>query len=206
MSVKIISADFVFGAHNNHQAPEELLPEVALIGRSNVGKSSLINRTLQRKNLARASSTPGATQQINYFRVVARDEERDHALYFVDLPGYGYAKFSKARREVMSSLIVDYLREREELGLVCLLNDCRRMPEEEELSLRDLCFNAGRQSLVVLTKADKLKPSERKSQIAKVAAAYGLEPADVLVTGDKGVGESLWKHLLPYLQLQQQES
>jgi GTP-binding protein len=204
MNVKVIKADFVFGAHNMGQTPEEVLPEVAFVGRSNVGKSSLINRTLQRKALARTSSTPGHTQQINYYSVSVRDEEDgDHPLYFVDLPGYGYAKFSKARREVMSSLIVDYLQEREELGLVCLLNDSRRMPGEEELALRDLAFNAGRQLLVVLTKADKLKANDRKKQRAKLAAAYGLETSDLLLSGEKGVGESLWSHLLPYLQLRE---
>ena len=198
--VIIRDAKFVFGAHHLGDLPLDGYPEIAFIGRSNVGKSSFLNRTLKRKALARTSSTPGHTQQLNFFLVdIKQGGDEPKKMHFVDLPGYGYAKFSKARREVMSALIVDYIREREELKLVCLLNDCRRMPEQEELALRELAFDSGKHILVVLTKIDKLKANERKKQKDKIAKAYGLEPGDMLITGEKGAGQPLWPRLMPLI-------
>ena len=123
----------------------------------------------------------------------------DKRFHLVDLPGHGYAKFSKHEREKLSGKIIEYIRGREELSLVILLNDSRRMPEEDELSIRDEAFEAGRHFLVVLTKIDKLKRNEIKKQVSSIAEAYGLEPQDLLLSGMGEDPEGLWRRILGLL-------
>lgn len=195
--IKVKQAEFVAGYKSLTKLPFlDNAPEVALIGRSNVGKSTLINRLLKRRKIAHTSSTPGRTQEINYFKTeISRQDKADSLLYLVDLPGYGYAKFSKQKRENLSRLTVEYLQFRNELQIVCLLNDCRRMPQEEEFALRDLLFDAGKLLLVVLTKADKLKKNELIKQKNKIANAYSLAAEDLILSGEKHDVNKLWQSL-----------
>ena len=135
----------------------DILPEIAIVGRSNVGKSSLINHLLNHKNLARVSSLPGKTQTINFFNI-------DDTLILADLPGYGFAKRSKALQEEWSKGIDLYLKNRPSLKLVLLLIDCRRIPAEEELSLILWAEHYQKPILIIFTKSDTLSDHEREKQ------------------------------------------
>lgn len=193
------SAQFLTAADSARRLPNLSLPEVAIAGRSNVGKSTLINKLTGRRKLARTSATPGRTQQINAFKVTISVGKSEQDLALIDLPGFGYAKLSRAKRAKLGDLIVDYLKDREQLKVVCLLNDCRRQPEIEELELRDLCFEAGVHVLVVITKIDKLKLSERGGARAKIAKAYNLEASDLEISGNNIGAEVLWERVAALL-------
>lgn len=173
---KILDARFLLSASRPEQFPRGLLPEVAFWGRSNVGKSSLINTLLHRKGLVRTSSRPGCTQAINYFLI-------NQVWYFVDLPGYGYAQVPVPVKEKWLRLIASYLENRAGLRAVVVLLDCRRLPGPEELEIVTRLQEWRRQVILVLTKADKLKKSQRAAQhreIAQRLAPGGLEPGDFI--------------------------
>lgn len=188
----IQSVTFVGGATKLGQMPEDGLPEVAFIGRSNVGKSSLINMFLQRKALARTSSTPGKTQEINFFRV-------NDAFFVVDLPGFGYAKASKAHRAAWQKLIGRYLTEREPLRVVFQLVDSRHEPTALDREVMILLLESTAEHVVVLTKADKLSGNERQKSVSRVRRAMlelGMERPIVLTSAEDGRGRSeLWDWL-----------
>ncbi len=161
--MKIITAEFVASAHAPAHYPELDLPEVAFVGRSNVGKSSLINSLVQRKKLARTSSTPGCTQQIVFFNI-------NNRFTFVDLPGYGYAKVPKAVKKTWGPMVETYLKERAALGLIVFILDIRRDPAEEDLDLVRWFGFYDIPHMFVLTKIDKLSRSQveiRKNAILK---------------------------------------
>lgn len=159
--MRIHSAEFVVGAVGDKGSPTDGLPEVAFAGRSNVGKSSLINRLVQRRNLAFTSSTPGRTQQLNYYRV-------DDRLYLVDLPGYGYVRGGVDLRRNLGRLVETYLASREALRAVVLLIDARHGPTELDLHMVDTLKSGGRPFLLVLTKADKLSRGKLDRQISRL--------------------------------------
>ncbi len=171
--------------------PEPGAPEVAFLGRSNVGKSSLLNRLAGRKRLARTSSTPGKTRLLHVYRV--EDEKR--ALRLVDLPGYGWAKVSKAERRGWRTLVEGYLGARGPLRLAILLQDLRRDPTDDETELLDWLAQRGVPTVVALTKVDKLKPMRRAERARSLREAFGLEPDDVVATSaETGAGiPELWK-------------
>ncbi|MAJ93651.1 MAG: YihA family ribosome biogenesis GTP-binding protein [Rhodospirillaceae bacterium TMED63] len=163
---------FVSGAANYDGVPEADLPEIAFVGRSNVGKSSLINALAGRKTLARTSNTPGRTQQINFFRL-------QDALMLADLPGYGYAKASKTEIKRWTRLIFDYLRGRPSLRRVCLLIDARHGLKDKDIEVMKDLDEAAVSYQIVLTKCDKVKPGallrltdSTSSRIAKHVAAH----------------------------------
>lgn len=195
-------AEFIGGYDKMSRIPAPALPEVCFIGRSNVGKSSLINRLTGRNKLARVSSTPGRTQELNYFEIhlSAKGGGDAHRLHLVDMPGFGYGKISKEKREDLSLLTVQFIREREGLSAVCLLNDCRREPGREEIAIRDLAFDSGAPLLVVLTKLDKLSGNERKKQTSAIAEAYGLEPEDLLLTGERYPADDVWGRIVALME------
>ena len=159
--MRIHSAEFVGGAVGEEGSPADGLPEVAFAGRSNVGKSSLINRLVQRRKLAFTSSTPGRTQQLNYYRVNDR-------LYLVDLPGYGYVRGGLDLRRTLGRLIETYLAQRESLQAVVLLIDARHGPTELDLQMVADLKTGGRPFLLVLTKADKLSRARLERQISRL--------------------------------------
>lgn len=193
--IKIHEAEFLRGCSSLAHCPDDDLPEIALIGRSNAGKSTFLNRILERRKLARVSSTPGRTQEINFFRVKISSGGTAQDFLFADLPGFGYAKFAKSKREALAELCVEYIVERRQLIAVALLNDCRRGPAEEELAVRDLAQDAGRHLLIVATKLDKLKRSQHEKELARLAASYGLEAEDLVLSGE-GVGtEQFWNRI-----------
>ncbi|MBB6729289.1 ribosome biogenesis GTP-binding protein YihA/YsxC [Cohnella zeiphila] len=184
----IKSSEFVISAVGPKQYPDEGLPEVALAGRSNVGKSSLINRMLLRKNLARTSSQPGKTQQLNYYRI---NEE----LFFVDVPGYGYARVSKTEREAWGRMIEAYLRKRETLRLVILLVDLRHPPSALDRSMYDWLSHYGIPLCVVATKADKLGRSQLPKHAKQVRETLGMPRSQplILFSSETGQGrDELW--------------
>lgn len=156
--MKITSAEFVKSAFERRHWPINGRPEVAFLGRSNVGKSSLLNSLLQRKGLARTSNTPGRTQSINYFLV-------NDDFYFVDLPGYGFAKVSKSMRADWGKMAEEYLSDRDELALSIQLVDSRHAPSKLDLQLHEwLVFNE-KKHIVVATKSDKLSANELARQM-----------------------------------------
>ena len=202
MKIRIKSADFLGGAPSLSPLPPHPHREVMFIGRSNVGKSSFINRLTNRKGLARTSGTPGRTQEINLFPVVLKDQrDKEVSVVLADLPGFGYSKFAKNMREELSRLTVEYLTTRENLSIVCLLNDARRLPEADEHAIQELAFSSDRHLLICLTKCDKLSKNELSKQRAAIARAYGLEPNDLIITGEKIDVEPVWERLLSLLAL-----
>ena len=200
MKTQIKAAEFLGSYSNTAGMPREGWPEMAVIGRSNVGKSTFVNRISMKKGLARTSQMPGRTQSLVCFKMtVFQPRSGDHNLILVDLPGYGFAKLSKGERERLQRLIVDYLRNREELKVICLLNDCRRDPEEEELAVRDIAAEAGKHLLVVLNKVDKLTRNEQARRIPELAAMFGLEKDDVICSGNGVPADNFWERVLPLL-------
>ena len=202
MSGKVQDAVFVGGFASVESTPKDpQMIEIAVVGRSNVGKSTLINRLTGRKGLARTSSTPGRTQELNFFKlqVPLGKSSKPTTLLLVDLPGFGFAKLSHAKRDEIGALIQSYLTGREQLKILLLLNDSRRLPEAEELMVRDLAFNAGAHVLVVLTKFDKLSGNERKKQIKSIAEGYGLEETDLVCSGEGLSADEIWKRVSPLL-------
>lgn len=197
---RVVAASFVAGAAYFAELPEHSLPELAVIGRSNSGKSSLINRLAQRVKLARTSATPGRTQQINVFRVTVEGRQRKRRdLHLVDLPGFGYAKVSKGRREELGAMTVEYISTRASLRVVCLLIDAKRDPDRDELAVRDLVFDAGHHLLVVVTKVDRLGANERRRRVEAIARGFGLVPTDVVSAGEGLSAAPVWERVWPLL-------
>lgn len=179
------SVRFVLSAYSLEQAPRDRKPQIAFGGRSNVGKSTLINTILGQKGLAKTSSTPGRTQALNFFEI-------DERYYFVDLPGYGFAKAPLKVKEAWGRLVDSYLTECDSLAGVISLWDARHDPSKQDLEFlgwlreRDLPF------LIVLTKADKLKRGQQAKLAKEIAARYGVEP--LLFSSIAGTGKrELWR-------------
>jgi GTP-binding protein len=159
--LKIASAEFVISAASPTQFPKTSFPEIAFAGRSNVGKSSLLNSLVGRKGLAKISATPGKTRQINFFRINDRFQ-------FADLPGYGYAKVARTEREEWARLIETYLTQREQLRMVVSLSDIRHEPPELDRDMFTWLEAIGRDFIVVLTKHDKVSPKQAEDRVAEL--------------------------------------
>jgi len=188
----ILDARFIAAATTLGQLPAPARAEIAFAGRSNVGKSSLINSLVQRKKLVRTSSTPGCTRGINIFRVVLRDElEVD----MVDLPGYGYAQRSKKERRAWGPLIEGFLAERPSLRAVVVIVDVRRGLEEDDAQLVEYLKHLGRRVIVVATKVDKLPASKRKPRLAEIRAQAGVRVLGFSATTAEGRPD-LWQALV----------
>ncbi len=165
--MKIYSAEFIKSATRPGNYPPNELPEIAFAGRSNVGKSSLINVLVNRKSLVRTSSTPGRTQLINFFNI-------NNQFSLVDLPGYGYAKVPLAVRKAWGPMIRTYLEVRESLHAVIFIFDIRRVPREEDIRLLDWLEEFGVPTIPVITKIDKVNRSQREKQIKPILEETGL--------------------------------
>jgi GTP-binding protein len=179
------SCDFFWGAASLSDLPEAKLPEVAFAGRSNVGKSSLLNALTGRKTLARISNTPGRTQQLNFFNLGDR-------LVLVDMPGYGYAKESKSKVEAWTELVRSYLKGRVTLRRVCLLIDGRHGLKPNDVETMKILDQAAVPYQVVLTKADKPKPAELDAVLRATSAGLkkhpGAHPEVVVTSSETGAG------------------
>ncbi|WP_079910171.1 ribosome biogenesis GTP-binding protein YihA/YsxC [Paenibacillus sp. 32352] len=186
--MKVNQAEFIISAVGPNQYPADALPEIALAGRSNVGKSSLINRMIQRKNLARTSSKPGKTQQLNYYKI-------NQDLFFVDLPGYGYAQVSKSKREIWGKFIEEYLLHREFLKLVLLVIDLRHPPSKDDQAMYAWLKHNGVPLCVVTTKADKISKGQWQKHVKIVKETLQMDKNDpfVLFSSELGIGkDELW--------------
>jgi GTP-binding protein len=164
--MRAFEANFVAAADHENEFPNLNLPEVAFAGRSNVGKSSLLNSIINRKNLARTSSSPGKTQTINFYVV-------DDKWSLVDLPGFGYASISKKTRSYWELLIFIYFESRKDLKFVCCLIDSRHDPQPKDLALLEWLVNNGKRFIVILTKCDKITEKaiqERREQLLNLLA------------------------------------
>lgn len=186
-----LKAEFIVSSGKPETFPSDRLPEIAFLGRSNVGKSSLINALTGRKKLAFTSNTPGRTQTVNFYRV-------DDAFYFVDLPGYGYARAPQRLVLDWGDLIERYLQERETLKLSCLVLDSRRGWMDKDLDLKRWLEHYGRQYLVVATKTDKLNRSEQERGI-RALRQEGSEPLPFSALTGRGVRE-IWQAITKTLQ------
>ena len=193
MSDRVLEARIVATAAGPEGFPSEGLPEVAFLGRSNVGKSSLLNRLVGRRNLARTSGTPGKTRLLHFYE--AR-RTRD-AVLLVDLPGYGWAKVSRKEREAWRRLVEAYLSGRAPLRVAVLLQDARREPKDDELDLLAWLGEQGIPVLVAVTKCDKFGRSERAARLREIREALELPEAAVVPTSaTKGFGiPELWRAL-----------
>lgn len=182
---------FLFGVTRADQAKATALPEVAVAGRSNVGKSSFVNFLLGRKGMARTSGTPGRTQEMNFFEV-------DGRLVLVDLPGYGYARAPVEASRRWVEAMARFVRGREGLRGVVLLLDVRREPSPEDRAFAAMVRAAGRALLPVITKADKVSRGQRAPRLAAIAGAIGAVPADLVLTSAKDrLGRAdAWKRIL----------
>jgi len=182
-----IAARFVTSAAQPSGFPPPTLPEVAVVGRSNVGKSSLINALVGQPGLARTSRTPGRTRLVNWFSI-------DERFFLVDLPGYGYAEVSRATRDSWRPLIEGYLAERTSLAGVLLLIDIRRGAQDEELDFIPWLAERDMPVVVALTKADKLAKNKRALEVARARKALALrrDPLAVSVTDREGI-DPLWR-------------
>lgn len=192
--MKITKADFITSATFKKQYPKDDLPEIALAGRSNVGKSSFLNRIIQRKKLARTSSRPGRTQTLNFYKI-------NDKFYFVDVPGYGYAQVPKQERSKWGQMMEEYFELREYLQGVILLTDARHDPTGHDIQMYQYMKYIQLPTVIVATKIDKVPKHKQKSYIQKTATLIGLDPKDSIVgfSAKSGQGKSdIWSHILPF--------
>jgi GTP-binding protein len=196
MAFIVHHADFIKGAIYDKDFPVHESIEIAFLGRSNVGKSTLLNRLTGTKKLAKTSKTPGRTQELNFFSIKGMLDEKPVSFVLCDLPGYGFARIPPAKKKILGESISKYIATRAPLTVVALLIDIRRGPQAEELAIRDMIYGADATVLPVLTKADKLSKMEIKKQSVKIANALSLEPSDLVITGTKYPTATLWARLL----------
>lgn len=159
---------FEISVMNQTQYPAGNIPEVVLAGKSNVGKSSFVNSLLNRKSLARTSSTPGKTRQLNFYNM-------DNIFYFVDLPGYGYSEMSKAEQDKVGKSIETYLKNRKNINLIILLVDIRHKPSENDKMMMDYIKSTGKHYIVITSKADKIAKTKVDSYVKAIAEELKID-------------------------------
>lgn len=193
--MKVTSAEIVISAVRHEQYPDDGLPHIALAGRSNVGKSSFINKMINRKALARTSSKPGKTQTLNFYLI-------NEMLYFVDVPGYGYAKVSKSEREAWGKMIETYMTKSENLKVVLLIVDLRHPPSKDDVMMYEFLKHYEIPTIVIATKADKIPKGKWQKHIKDVKETLQLEKTDplVLFSSETGQGkDEAWSTLFKYV-------
>ncbi|MCF1684874.1 ribosome biogenesis GTP-binding protein YihA/YsxC [Tetragenococcus halophilus] len=193
--MKVHAAEIVISAVSKKQYPKSALAEIALAGRSNVGKSSFINTLIDRKKLARTSSKPGRTQTINFYLI-------ENKFHFVDLPGYGYAKVSKQERAKWGEMIDEYFANRKQLQAVVSLIDMRHDPSEGDIQMYDFLKYYNFPVIVVATKADKVAKNKREQQISRIKEILDFDENDnfvVFSTVTKEGKEEAWKAIEKFI-------
>ncbi|MDP4164844.1 MAG: ribosome biogenesis GTP-binding protein YihA/YsxC [Bacillota bacterium] len=193
--MKVVSSEIVISAVKPEQYPEGDLPEFALAGRSNVGKSSFINKMLNRRGLARISSKPGKTQTLNFYII-------NEILHFVDVPGYGYAKVSKSERDAWGKMIETYITRREQLKAVVLIIDMRHSPTENDIMMYEFLKHYEIPCIVVATKADKIPKGKWQKHLKIVKEGLNLDPNDDIIHFSSETGEGkdkAWALLQSYM-------
>ena len=195
MNINPNNIELIISAVQEAQYPETNLSEVALSGRSNVGKSTFINSMIGRKNMARTSQQPGKTQTLNFFNI-------DEQLIFVDVPGYGYAKVSKAQREKFGKMIEEYLTQRENLRLVIQLVDLRHNPTEDDVLMYNYLKHFDIPTLVICTKEDKIAKGKVQKHLKNIKDKLELEPDDSIISYSSiknNKQQQIWDHISTYL-------
>ncbi|KGP90906.1 GTP-binding protein [Pontibacillus chungwhensis BH030062] len=193
--MKVNQAELVISAVSQQQYPEDPMPEIALAGRSNVGKSSFINKMIQRKALARTSGKPGKTQTLNFYRI-------NESFMFVDVPGYGYAKVSKKEKAKWGKMMEEYFSTRERLRMAMLIVDIRHDPSEDDQLMYDFLKHYELPVTVVATKLDKIKKGQRAKQLKRIIDVLEMEEEDKLLPFSSETGEGkdeAWGIIKPYL-------
>ena len=190
--MKIRSSEIEVSAIRKEQYPKEGLPEIALVGRSNVGKSSATNALLNRRNFARTSQTPGKTRTINFYKI-------NNEFYFVDLPGYGYAKVSKSEKDKWGVIMERYLQDREELCAIFLLVDIRHEPTNDDVMMYEWIKHFGNNCVVIATKADKISRGQYQKHISIIRKKLQLEKDEKVIplSSSKKTGvEDVWNEII----------
>lgn len=195
--MKVNSADIVISAASKKQYPKAPIPEIALAGRSNVGKSSFINRMIHRKNLARTSSKPGKTQTLNFYII-------NDIFHFVDVPGYGYAKVSKKERAKWGEMMKEYFAERDQIRATALIIDVRHKPSEDDQLMYNYLKHFELPVMVIATKLDKIKKGQRHKQLKLIRTTLEMDEDDELIpfSAETGEGKDVaWRTMLSHLKL-----
>ncbi|MBS4176169.1 ribosome biogenesis GTP-binding protein YihA/YsxC [Lederbergia citrea] len=193
--MKVNNVELVISAVKPEQYPGEGLPEFALAGRSNVGKSSFINKMINRKSMARTSSKPGKTQTLNYYKI-------EDALYFVDVPGYGYARVSKGEREKWGQMIETYFTSREELCAVLLIVDLRHPPTKDDIMMYDFLKHYELPCIVIATKADKIPRGKWEAHKKVIKKNLDLVKGDEIIIFSSETAEgkdNVWNALRKWM-------
>ncbi|WP_203333146.1 ribosome biogenesis GTP-binding protein YihA/YsxC [Planococcus beigongshangi] len=189
--MKVHNVELVISAVRPDQYPEDGLPEFALAGRSNVGKSSFINKMIGRKSMARTSSKPGKTQTLNFYKI----EEK---LFYVDVPGYGYAKVSKSEREAWGKMIERYITDREPLRAVIQIVDLRHPPSNDDVAMYDFMKHYDIPCIIIATKADKIPKGKWDKHKKIVRETLEMDKRDPLIifSSETGLGfDEAWKEI-----------
>lgn len=190
--MKIKSSEIKMSATKRQQYPVEGLPEIALVGRSNVGKSSCVNALLNRRNFARTSQTPGKTRTINFYLI-------NNEFYFVDLPGYGYAKVAKAEKDKWGNIMESYLEDRQELCAIFLLVDIRHEPTNDDVMMYEWIKHFGYECVVIATKADKISRGQYQKHTSIIRKKLQLEKGEKIIplSASKKTGvEDVWNEII----------
>lgn len=185
---------FEISAVSKKQYPKGDLPEIVLVGKSNVGKSSFVNTMINRKNLARTSNVPGKTRQINFYNM-------DDKFYFVDLPGYGYSKMSKEEKVISGKYIEQYLEEGKNIALIVMVLDIRHNPTEDDVLMYDYILRTNLPFIVVTNKADKIAITKVDTEVERIKKYLGISYSTILpFSAERKIySENVWKEIEKYL-------
>ncbi len=195
--MKVTNAEIVISAVSQKQYPNDQLPEVALAGRSNVGKSSFVNKLIHRKNLARTSSKPGKTQTLNFYKI-------NEAFYFVDVPGYGYAKVSKKEREKWGGMMEEYLETRDTLKAVLLITDIRHEPTKDDVQMYAFLKHFELPVIVIATKLDKVPKGKHAKHLKRTKQTLQVDPQDTVIPFSTETGQGKdesWSAIRSYINI-----
>lgn len=185
---------FEISAVSKKQYPKNNLPEIVLVGKSNVGKSSFVNTMINRKNLARTSNVPGKTRQINFYNM-------DDKFYFVDLPGYSYSKMSKQEKVISGKYIEEYLAERENISLIVFLLDIRHNPTADDMLMYDYILRSNLPFIVITNKADKIAITKVNDEVNRIKEILGISYSTILpFSAERKIyQEEVWKEIEKFI-------